>query len=41
MSAEACIEKHLGRNIEEMPFWQDSMNVVEGTIQEFEKLVRH
>ena len=39
MSAEACIQKHLDRNIENMDFWQESLNIVDASISEFETLV--
>lgn len=39
MSAEACIQKHLGRDITQPDFWQDSLNIVEQSIQQFESLV--
>lgn len=39
MTAEACIEKHLNRNIREPEFWQDSIAIVNKSIQAFEQLV--
>lgn len=39
MSAEACVQKHLHRDIRDSEFWQDSINIVEKTMQQFEKLV--
>ncbi len=39
MSAEACIQKHLGRDITQAEFWQDSMDIVSETVNEFERLV--
>jgi oligoendopeptidase F len=38
MSAEACIQKHLSRNIEENEFWLDSLAIVERSISDFEAL---
>jgi oligoendopeptidase F len=40
MTAEACILKHLGRNIEESDFWLDSLAIVEKSITEFEALTK-
>lgn len=36
MTAEELIQKHLGKDISEKEFWQDSMNIVKGQIELFE-----
>jgi oligoendopeptidase F len=40
MTAEACIQKHLARNIEENDFWLNSLAIVEKSISEFEALTK-
>jgi oligoendopeptidase F len=39
MTAEELITKHLGKNIEEAQFWQDSLDMVEKAVTRFESLV--
>ena len=38
MTAEALVEKHLGRNIRTQEFWLDSIGIVEKSLQKFGKL---
>jgi oligoendopeptidase F len=40
MTSEACIQKHLNRNIEEKDFWLDSLAIVESAMAQFESLVK-
>ncbi|OIQ16165.1 MAG: hypothetical protein BM556_16020 [Bacteriovorax sp. MedPE-SWde] len=39
MTAEELISKHLGKDIEQSEFWQDSLDMVEKAISRFEELV--
>lgn len=39
MSAEDLVQKHLGADIRQPQFWQDSINIVEKKVAAFEKLV--
>ncbi|MFK7731225.1 MAG: M3 family oligoendopeptidase [Pseudomonadales bacterium] len=39
MTAEQCIQKHLGRDIRDASFWQDSMDIVNDSITAFEELI--
>lgn len=39
MSAEDLVQKHLGADIRQTQFWQDSINIVEKKVADFEKLV--
>ncbi|EQC50759.1 M3 family oligoendopeptidase [Bacteriovorax sp. DB6_IX] len=38
MTAEDLIKKHLGKNIEEAEFWQDSLDIVAKAVNRFESL---
>jgi oligoendopeptidase F len=39
MTAEDLVEKHLGQDLTTPEFWNQSLNIVEKTVDEFEKLV--
>jgi len=39
MTAEELIKKHLGKNIEESEFWQDSLDMVAKSITRFESII--
>lgn len=39
MDAVSLIKKHLGQNIEEAGFWNSSLDIVEKSIDQFEKLI--
>lgn len=39
MTAEQCIQKHLGRDIRDSAFWQESMDIVDGSITSLEALI--
>ncbi len=39
MTAEEVVQKHLGQDIREMAFWEDSLGIVEDSIAQFEDLV--
>ena len=39
MTAEQCIQKHLGRDIRDASFWQESMDIVNDSITSFETLI--
>ncbi|MFT5693212.1 MAG: oligoendopeptidase F, partial [Oceanicoccus sp.] len=39
MTAEQCIQKHLGRDIRDASFWQESMDIVNDSITSLEALV--
>jgi oligoendopeptidase F len=40
MTAEACIQKHLNRNIEDSEFWLDSLEIVQKSMDEFSDLIK-
>lgn len=40
MTAEALVQKHLGRDIREADFWDDSIAIVEGLLSQFSALVK-
>ena len=39
MTVEALVQKHLGMDLREPAFWQQSLQVVEGYVSAFEELV--
>lgn len=39
MTAEAVVQKHLGQDIRQSTFWEDSLKIVEQSIAQFEALV--